>query len=115
MVLRRSRRGGSIEQLYKGAGSVRRGGEMETVGNYKIVRQLKIDGPGGGMSKLYIAYRRGPDELEGLQSKVLLKHQAVTSPELVDHFLMEARLGLKLVHPNIARVTDVFKDAGQLW
>ena len=88
---------------------------MDIVGNYSIIRELKMDGPGGGMSKLYVAYRRGPAELQGLQPKVLLKRQALTSPELIDMFLTEARLGLKLVHPNIARVTDVFKDAEHLW
>jgi serine/threonine-protein kinase len=72
-------------------------------GRYTLVRKLGT----GGMAEVYLARVAGE---AGFQRDVALKimHPNLASmPEVVDHFLDEARLASRLSHPNIVQIYDL--------
>ncbi|WP_343073275.1 serine/threonine-protein kinase [Pyxidicoccus fallax] len=73
---------------------------------YSVVRTLGQ----GGMAKLFLAYSHLRRE------NVVLKQMTLKADEAGRRsFLNEALLSLKLTHPNIVRVYDVFESQGQLF
>jgi len=81
-------------------GSVATQGE---VGRYTLKRLLGS----GGMAEVYLARVSGE---AGFERDVALKvmHRALSQqPVVVEHFLDEARLASRLVHPNIVQITDL--------
>ncbi|WP_163988495.1 serine/threonine-protein kinase [Pyxidicoccus caerfyrddinensis] len=73
---------------------------------YSVVRTLGQ----GGMAKLSLAYSHLRRE------NVVLKQMTLKADEAGrGSFLNEALLSLKLTHPNIVRVYDVFESQGQLF
>ncbi len=74
-------------------------------GRYSVIRKLGS----GGMAEVFLA--RGAGEA-GFQKDVALKimHRNMAQlPEVVDHFLDEARLASRLSHPNIVQIMDLGK------
>ena len=72
-------------------------------GRYQLVRKLGS----GGMAEVYLARVVGE---AGFLKDVALKimHRSFAGmPEIVDHFLDEARLATRLNHPNIVQIIDL--------
>jgi eukaryotic-like serine/threonine-protein kinase len=63
----------------------------------------------GGMGAVYLAHQTGVEKLVAV--KVMHAHIA-DSPETVNMFIDEARIGTRIDHPNVVRVldTDVIED-----
>jgi tetratricopeptide (TPR) repeat protein len=72
----------------------------DTVGSYRIVRQLGS----GGMGDVYLAQRS--DELFEKQIAVKLMRAGLDTPELRTRFGTERQILARLEHPNIARLLD---------
>jgi hypothetical protein len=73
------------------------------VGRYTLKRLLGS----GGMAEVYLARVSGE---AGFERDVALKvmHRALSAqPVVVEHFLDEARLASRLVHPNIVQISDL--------
>src|SRR5262249_46243296 len=75
-------------------------------GRYTLLRKLGS----GGMAEVYLARISGE---AGFEKKVALKiiHKHLAAhPQVVDHFLDEARLASRLAHPNIVQIIDLGKS-----
>jgi hypothetical protein len=75
-------------------------------GRYQLTRKLGS----GGMAEVYLARIVGE---AGFAKDVALKimHKSLAGvPEVVDHFLDEARLATRLNHPNIVQIIDLGKQ-----
>jgi eukaryotic-like serine/threonine-protein kinase len=66
----------------------------------------------GGMAQVLVARARGPEGLGRLVAlKRILPHLS-TDPVIVQQFLDEARIGLRLSHPNLVTVYDIGEAQG---
>jgi hypothetical protein len=77
----------------------------QSFGRYQLVRKVGS----GGMAEVYLARIVGE---AGFAKEVALKimHKSLAqNPEVVDHFLDEARLATRLNHPNIVQIIDLGK------
>jgi hypothetical protein len=75
-------------------------------GRYTVIRKLGA----GGMADVFLARVSGE---AGFEKQVALKimHRNLTSqPQVVEHFLDEARLASRLTHPNIVQIADLGKQ-----
>jgi serine/threonine protein kinase/tetratricopeptide (TPR) repeat protein len=78
---------------------------METVGRYRIVRQLGE----GGMGVVYEAH---DDRLDRVVA-VKLMRDAVMGPAAVERFWREARAAASISHPHICQIFELGEDAGR--
>jgi eukaryotic-like serine/threonine-protein kinase len=70
---------------------------------YDVIRRLGL----GGMAEVLLARQLGP---EGFHKQVALKRilpQLATDPIFVDMFLREARLAVRINHPNVVQIHDL--------
>ncbi|HEX4962328.1 MAG TPA: protein kinase [Thermoanaerobaculia bacterium] len=72
-------------------------------GKYEILEKIRE----GGMGAIYKVRHRLLDEIRVIK---LMRQQLVEDPELKARFLREARLAIKLRHPNIAQLYDFTID-----
>jgi serine/threonine-protein kinase len=78
------------------------------IGRYEVVTPLGT----GGMAQVLVARARGPEGLGRLVAlKRILPHLS-TDPAIVQQFLDEARIGLRLSHPNLVTVYDIGEAQG---
>jgi serine/threonine protein kinase len=81
------------------------------LGRYEVLGMLSI----GGMAEIYLARTEG---IAGFEKVVVVKrmlpHLAL-SPEYVNMFLAEARLGAMLDHPNVVGVHDIGEHDGNYY
>jgi serine/threonine-protein kinase len=78
------------------------------IGRYQVVSTLGT----GGMAQVLVARTTGPEGLGRLVAlKRILPHLA-TEPLMVQQFLDEARIGLRLSHPNLVTVYDFGEAQG---
>jgi eukaryotic-like serine/threonine-protein kinase len=78
------------------------------IGRYEVVTPLGT----GGMAQVLVARARGPEGLGRLVAlKRILPHLS-TDPLIVQQFLDEARIGLRLSHPNLVTVYDIGEAQG---
>jgi hypothetical protein len=78
------------------------------IGRYEVVTPLGT----GGMAQVLVARARGPEGLGRLVAlKRILPHLS-TDPLIVQQFLDEARIGLRLSHPNLVTVFDIGEAQG---
>ncbi|KFE60735.1 serine/threonine-protein kinase [Hyalangium minutum] len=78
------------------------------IGRYEVVTPLGT----GGMAQVLVARARGPEGLGRLVAlKRILPHLS-TDPVIVQQFLDEARIGLRLSHPNLVTVYDIGEAQG---
>ncbi|MEO5768622.1 MAG: serine/threonine-protein kinase [Polyangia bacterium] len=73
------------------------------IGRYEILQHIGT----GGMADVYLAHATGE---AGFTKKIALKvleRSFARQPELVNHFLDEARLASMLDHPNIVQIIDL--------
>ncbi len=82
---------------------------LKKIGKYTILEKLGE----GGMSRVYKAGLQGPAGFEKLFAIKVLNASAARDPQMVNMFMDEARLGARMVHPNIVPVLDFGEEAGQ--
>lgn len=79
----------------------------ESVGGYTLVQKLAT----GGMAEVWLARR---ESMAGVVQEVVVKRilpQYASEPEFLQLFLNEARLAIRLSHPNIVQLIEVGSDA----
>ena len=76
------------------------------IGRYTVLRRLGS----GGMADVYLARAEGEAGFERLVALKVMLDELARDPKFVSHFLDEARLAPRLVHPNIVAVTDLGKE-----
>jgi hypothetical protein len=72
-------------------------------GRYSLVRKLGT----GGMAEVYLARVVGEAGFEKDVALKIMHSNLAALPEVVDHFLDEARLASRLAHPNIVQIIDL--------
>ncbi|HSP81881.1 MAG TPA: serine/threonine-protein kinase [Myxococcaceae bacterium] len=83
-------------------------GPRGRIGRYELVTPLGT----GGMAQVLVARTRGPEGLGRLVAlKRILPHLA-SDQEIVKQFLDEARIGLRLAHPNLVTFYDFGESQG---
>ncbi|HEY8142613.1 MAG TPA: serine/threonine-protein kinase, partial [Kofleriaceae bacterium] len=75
-------------------------------GRYIVLKRLGS----GGMADVYLARAEGEAGFERLVALKVMLDEFSRNPKFVSHFLDEARLAPRLVHPNIVAVTDLGKE-----
>ncbi len=83
----------------------------DTLGRYRLVERIGT----GGMAEIYLARRADGSDVEPLCVVKRMLPELVGDPEMVELFVDEARLNLRLDHPNIAAVFDVARDGDELF
>ncbi|MEO0322056.1 MAG: protein kinase, partial [Myxococcota bacterium] len=79
------------------------------IGRYDILGRLAT----GGMAEIFLARESGPRQASRtLVVKRILPHVA-EDPDYVESFVAEARLSLRLSHPNICGVVEFGEEAGR--
>jgi tRNA A-37 threonylcarbamoyl transferase component Bud32 len=76
----------------------------ETVGSYRILRQLGA----GAMGQVYLAEHR---HLKRQAALKLLARELVDRPDLLERFFLEARATSAIAHPGIVQIFDCEVDA----
>jgi serine/threonine-protein kinase len=77
------------------------------IGRYTPVGRLGS----GGMAEVFLVVQRGPERVEKLA--VVKRLRNPEKPELVQMFLDEARLAVRLSHPNIVHTYEVAETNGE--
>ncbi|MFN7131018.1 MAG: protein kinase domain-containing protein [Myxococcales bacterium] len=81
---------------------------MERFGKYQLIRKLAT----GGMAEIYLARSEG---LEGFQKQLVVKRilpHLAENEEFVEMFLHEARIAVRLNHPNVVQIYDLGRADG---
>lgn len=78
-------------------------------GTVKVVRQLAF----GGLSAIYLAQHNKMNMVVLKEAVVPANSDKATREKAEEHFIREARLLMKLDHPNIAKVMGHFREDGR--
>ncbi len=89
--------GPALEPGALGAGAV--------VGRWEIIRRLGS----GGMADVYLAQARGEAGFQKLVAIKIMHGHLARNTRAVEHFLDEARLAARVVHPNVVAIQDLGK------
>lgn len=81
---------------------------MKRIGRYEILARLSA----GGFGEVYSACLRGVADFGTLVAVKVLHSPMLNDPHIVQSFADEARLGGRLLHPNITRVMEFAEDNG---
>ncbi len=84
------------------------GGEIgagAVLGRWEIIRRLGS----GGMADVYLAQARGEAGFEKLVAIKIMHGHLARNQRAVEHFLDEARLAARVVHPNVVAIQDLGK------
>ncbi len=82
-----------------------------TLGRYKLLAKLAT----GGMAEVYLARQTG---IEGVERLVVIKRilpHLAEQKRFLDMFLDEARITVKLNHPNIVQTFDLGQEQGEYY
>nr|WP_324291518.1 serine/threonine-protein kinase [Corallococcus sp. BB11-1] len=93
-----------LDELDREGTPVQRG----RIGRYEVVKPLGT----GGMAQVLVARTRGPEGLGRLVALKRILPHLTAQPEMVQQFLDEARIGLRLSHPNLVHVYDFGEAQG---
>ena len=80
-------------------------GPGTVLGKWEIVRRLGS----GGMADVYLAQARGEAGFQKLVAIKIMHGHLARNQRAVDHFLDEARLAARVVHPNVVAIQDLGK------
>ena len=80
-------------------------GPGAVLGKWEIVRRLGS----GGMADVYLAHARGEAGFQKLVAIKIMHSHLARNQRAVDHFLDEARLAARIVHPNVVGIQDLGK------
>ena len=75
------------------------------IGRWEIVRRLGS----GGMADVFLARARGEAGFEKLVALKVMHPHLMRNESAVQHFLDEARLAARIVHPNVCAIQDLGK------
>lgn len=75
------------------------------IGRWEVVRRLGS----GGMADVYLAHARGEAGFEKLVAIKVMHGHLARNERAVAHFLDEARLAARIVHPNVVAIQDLGK------
>ena len=75
------------------------------IGRWEVVRRLGS----GGMADVYLAQARGDGGFEKLVAIKVMHGHLARNQRAVDHFLDEARLAARILHPNVVAIQDLGK------
>ena len=81
---------------------------MERFGRYELLRKIAT----GGMAEIYLARQAG---IEGFEKLLVLKRilpHLAENEEFVEMFLHEARVAVRLNHPNVVQIFDLGEADG---
>ncbi len=78
------------------------------LGHYELLAPLGA----GGMAQVLVARTLGPSGVSRLVALKRILPQLASDPALVEQFLDEARIGLRLSHPNVVTVYDFGQAVG---
>jgi serine/threonine-protein kinase len=78
------------------------------IGRYELVTPLGT----GGMAQVLVARTRGPEGLGRLVALKRILPNLASDPDIVKMFLDEARIGLRLSHPNLVTFHDFGEAQG---
>jgi serine/threonine-protein kinase len=78
------------------------------IGKYEVLTPLGT----GGMAQVLVARARGPEGLGRLVALKRILPHLTADPAIVQQFLDEARIGLRLAHPNLVHVYDFGEAQG---
>lgn len=78
------------------------------LGGYELLTPLGT----GGMAQVMVAKKRGPQGVGRLVALKRMLPHLTADRNIVDQFLDEARLGMRLTHPNLVTFLDFGEDAG---
>lgn len=81
---------------------------MKRIGRYEILARISA----GGFGEVYSACLRGVADFGTLVAVKVLHSPMLSDPHIVQSFADEARLGGRLLHPNITRVMEFAEDNG---
>jgi eukaryotic-like serine/threonine-protein kinase len=81
------------------------------VGPYQLLAKIGQ----GGMGSVHLAKMDGPSGFRKLAVVKELRTDLLSSPELVQLFLAEARLAARLQHPNVVHTYGADEDRGRLY
>ncbi len=84
------------------------GGEIgagAVLGRWEIIRRLGS----GGMADVYLAQARGEAGFQKLVAIKIMHGHLARNQRAVEHFLDEARLAARVVHPNVVAIQDLGK------
>ncbi|MGI5864792.1 MAG: serine/threonine-protein kinase [Myxococcales bacterium] len=77
-------------------------------GRYELLSPLGT----GGMAQVFVARQTGPDGVSRLVALKRILPYLLEEPEIVEQFLDEARISLRLAHTNLAVVYDFGRTPG---
>jgi serine/threonine-protein kinase len=83
--------------------------EPESLGEYRLITLLGQ----GGMARVHVAVRHGEQGLAKLLVMKVLRAELARDPEARALFLDEARVSLRLNHPNVVHTYEVGEDQGR--
>jgi serine/threonine-protein kinase len=83
-------------------------GPRGRIGRYELVTPLGT----GGMAQVLVARTRGPEGLGRLVALKRILPNMASDPDMVKQFLDEARIGLRLSHPNLVTFHDFGEAQG---
>ncbi len=93
-----------LDELSRDETPVNRG----RIGRYEVVTPLGT----GGMAQVLVARARGPEGLGRLVALKRILPHLTADPAIIQQFLDEARIGLRLSHPNLVTVYDFGEAQG---
>lgn len=80
----------------------------DTIGAYEILAPLKS----GGMASLFLARRHGASGFSRLVAIKVMLPNLSSNQESVSMFVREAKLGVRINHPNVVHVEELGKHSG---
>jgi serine/threonine-protein kinase len=93
-----------LDQAFKPDVEKKRG----ALGGYELLTPLGT----GGMAQVMVARKRGPQGVGRLVALKRMLPHLTADRNVVDQFLDEARLGMRLSHPNLVTFLDFGEDTG---
>ena len=82
---------------------------LPQIGRYELLTQLGE----GGMARVYLAVSRGPVGFNKLVVVKQMRPELASDEEFLGMFSDEARIALRLHHPNIVQTYEIFEEEGQ--
>jgi serine/threonine-protein kinase len=81
---------------------------LPQIGRYELLTQLGE----GGMARVYLAVSRGPVGFNKLVVVKQMRPELASDAEFLGMFSEEARIALRLHHPNIVQTYEIFEEEG---
>ena len=83
----------------------------DTIGRYRLGDLIAV----GGMGSVHRGLLTGAAEFSRIVAIKRMHPELAEDPLFKAHFLEEARLNARVVHPNVVQLLDVVESDGELW